>query len=410
MELPCSGASSDTTRGQPYTHPPGQNVISETLFIWQTMYFLAIFIPELFSERTKTLASKQASLAVNIVIMCAYFLLSWPWSYAGGHSGSYFHDGYNTLGFNTVAMCNDGRDNVGNYNCKLITGASILSFISGLGFVLLALYQLGAILAKLPHPGQVATIDGTVVDALPPTVGVQKSLGWMVWLTLAGLLIWALTSIDTGSGVDGWAAYTFGQLPSTPGVTYQQYRLIQAYLYSIAFADIILLGFLVWAASELASNPVVANWHAWRTLVTAIAALLCSFLIPQFILICRYINWGYPQSLNKDEKALAAGFIIMCIGEWFLYLNALIVQKSPLIALPAAINNTTMPVNKQQQELQNVVVTQPGQQGYPQTVGNTAGTVGTYGQPNQYGHTETTVVTADPVPTREYSGNQLPPA
>ena len=396
------------------------NVVTDTLFIWQTMYFLAIFIPELFSERTKTLASKQAALAVNVVIMSAYFLLSWPWSYAGGHNGGYFHDGSqaNFAGFSipTVSVCNTGTDFQAGYSCRLLMGASILSFISGLGFVLLAIYQIGAILAKLPHPGQVATIDGTVVDALPPTVGIQKSMGWMVWLMLAGLLVWALTSIDTGSGYNGWAAWTFGQLPSTPNVTFQTFRLLLAYTYSVAFADIILLGFLVWAASEMASNPVVANWHAWRTLVTGICAMLFTFLLPQFILVCRYVNWSFPYQLNKDEKAVAAGFIIMCVGEWFLYANALIAQRSPLIALPAAINNTTMPVNKQGTELQNVAVTQPGT-AYPGTavvgapvVGNTAGNMGTYGAPNQYGHTETTVTTADPVPTREYSGNQVPPA
>ena len=399
--------------GIPYTVPV-QNVVTETLFIWQTMYFLAVFIPELFSERTKTLASKQASLAVNVVIMSAYFLLSWPWSYAGGHKGGYLHDGAfadnGLFTVNTVAICSIARDNQGHDNCRLLMGASILSFISGLGFVLLALYQLGSILAKLPHPGQVATIDGTVVDALPPTVGIQKSMGWMVWLMLSGLLIWSLTSIDTGSGYNGWRSYTFGQLPSTPGVTYQLFDLLLAYTYSIAFADIILLAFLVWSASEMASNPVVANWHAWRTLVTGICAMLFTFLVPQFILICRYINWNFPHGLSVDDTAIASGFIIMCIGEWFLYANALLAQRSPLIALPAAINNTTMPVNKQGTELQNVVVTQPGMAVAAPVVGNTAGNVGTYGQPNQYGPTETTVTTADPIPTREYSGNQVPPA
>ena len=399
--------------GVPYTVPV-QNVVTETLFIWQTMYFVAIFIPELFSERTKTLASKQAALAVNVVIMSAYFLLSWPWSYAGGHKGGYLHDG--SIAFldnkqtSTVNICSINPSNYGSDNCRLLMGASILSFISGLGFVLLALYQVGSILAKLPHPGQVATIDGTVVDALPPTVGVQKSLGWMVWLMLSGLLIWALTAIDSGSGYNGWSSYTFGQLPSTPGITYQLFHLLLAYTYSIAFADLILLAFLVWAASEMASNPVVANWHAWRTLVTGISAMLFTFLVPQFILICRYLNWSYPQRLSRDDTAIAAGFIIMCAGEWFLYANALLAQRSPLIALPAAINNTTMPVNKQSTEMQNVVVTQPGVNVGQPVVANTAGTMGTYGQPNQYGHTETTVTTADPIPTREYSGNQVPPA
>jgi len=416
-----SGLASNPANGVgiPYTVPV-QNVVTETLFIWQTMYFLAVFIPELFSERTKTLASKQASLTVNVVIISAYFLLSWPWSYAGGHTGGNLHDGtvnsapLQNFFVNTVAICNDSRDNQGSDNCRLLMGASILSFISGLGFVLLALYQLGSILAKIPHPGQVATIDGTVVDALPPTVGVQKSMGWMVWLMLSGLLIWSLSSIDSGSGYDGFAAYTYGQLPSTPGVTYQLFRPLLAYTYSIAFADIILLAFLVWSASEMASNPVVANWHAWRTLVTGISAMLFTFLLPQLILVCRYINWVFPYAVNDTltptELAIAAGFIIMCCGEFLLYANALIAQRSPLIALPAAINNTTMPVNKQGTELQNVVVTQPGAAVGAPVVGNTAGTMGTYGHPNQYGHTETTVTTADPVPTREYSGNQVPPA
>ena len=413
---------------------PMQNVVTETLFIWQTMYFLAVFIPELFSERTKTLASKQASLAVNVVIMCAYFLLSWPWSYAGSHNGGYWYSGTDASGnLAGVTYNNDGSPvftkptvdicDTAGYNCRLLQGASILSFISGLGFVLLFLYQIASILSKLPHPGQVATIDGTVVDALPPTVGVQKSLGWMVWLTLAGLAVWALTAIDVGSGILGWRAYTEGQMPSTPGLTYNMWRLLYAYTYSIAFPDIILLSFLVWAASELASNPVVANWHAWRTLVTGTAAMLFTFLIPSFILVCRYINWGQPYNLLKLERAVAAGFLILTIGETFLYANALLVQRSPLIALPAAINNTTMPVNKQGTELQNVAVQQPGvyapgvgapQAGYAPAAGvgvnNTAGNMGTYGQPNQYGHTETTVTTADPVPTREYSGNQVPPA
>jgi len=234
----------------------------------------------------------------------------------------------------------------------------------------------------------------------------------MVWLMLSGLLIWAFASIDAGSGYDGWSSYTFGQLPSTPGVTYQLFRIMMAYTYSVAFADIILLGFLVWSASEMASNPVVANWHAWRTLVTGVSAMLFTFLLPQLILVCRYLNWTQPfgTSLTHDEKVIGAGFIIMCIGEFFLYANALIAQRSPLIALPAAINNTTMPVNKQGTELQNVVVNQPGTAVGVPVVANTAGNMGTYGQPNQYGHTETTVTTADPVPTREYSGNQLPPA
>ncbi len=402
---------------------PVQNVVTETLFIWQTMYFLAVFLPELFSERTKTLASKQSALAVNIVIMSAYFLLSWPWAYAGGHNGGYWHDGSvvnngavdangNNVAINTVNICSIAVDNQGHDNCRLLIGASILSFITGLGFVLLALYQIGSILAKLPHPGQVATIDGTVVDALPPTVGVQKSMGWNVTLMLIGLLIWALTAIDAGSGYNGWVSWSFGQLPSTPGLTYQMFDLLLAYTYSVAFLDLVLIGFVAWSASEMASNPVVANWYAWRTLVTGSCAMLFSFFIPQFILICRYINWSFPAGLSKIDTAIAAGFIIMCIGEFFLYGNALVAQKSPLIALPAAINNTTMPVNKQGTELQNVAVQQPGvvTTGAAMPVTNTAGNVGTYGQPNQYGHTETTVTTADPVPTREYSGNQLPPA
>jgi len=287
-------------------------------------------------------------------------------------------------------------------------GAAILSFISGLGYVLLMIYQFGRILTMLPTPGQVATIDGTVVDALPPTVGVQKALGWNSALLIIGLLIWALTAIDAGSGYNGWAAWTFGQLPSTPGLTYQAWTLILAYTYSIAFGDIVIIAFTVWAASEMAANPVVANWHAWRTLVTGLSGLLFSFFLPQFILVCRYVNWSYPVGLTAIGKGVAAGFIIMCIGDFALYACALIAQRSPLIALPAAINNTTAPVTKQT-EMTNVAVVDTTKPGNP-VVGNTAGTVGTYGAPNNYGHTETTVTTADPVPTREYSGNQVPPA
>jgi hypothetical protein len=207
-------------------------------------------------------------------------------------------------------------------------------------------------------------------------------------LLIVGLLIWALTAIDSGSGVAGWTAWTFGQLPSTPGLTYQVWDLILAYTYSIAFGDIVIISFTVWAASEMAANPVVANWQAWRTLVTGLSGLLFSFFLPQFILVCRYINWDSPTGLSKDGTAIAAGFIIMCIGDFFLYACALIVQRSPLIALPAAINNTTAPVQKQGTELQNVEVVDTTKPGNP-VVGNTDGAVGTYGAPNNYGHTET---------------------
>ena len=405
---------------------PIQNVVSETLFIWQTMYLLAVFLPELFSERTKTLASKQAALSVNIVIMSAYFLLSWPWAYAGSHkNGGYWESGqiYPVLptvfpgGITIVGFCNQASQNTGHDICYLMQGASILSFISGLGYVLLAIWQLVRILTILPTPGQVATMDGTVVDALPPTVPIQKALGWQSALLLIGLLIWALTAIDAGSGYYGWLAWTFGQLPSSPGwqdpalsplSLTSTWQTILSYTYSVAFGDIVIIGFTVWAASEMAANPVVANWHAWRTLVTGLSGLLFSFFLPQFILVCRFVNWG---GLGKIGQGIAAGFIIMCIGDFLLYICALSAQRSPLIALPAAINNTSQPVQQgkfnNEQRMNEVVVdtTKPGNP----VVGNTAGQANpAYG--NQYASgTEPTVTTAEPVPTRDYSGNQRVP-
>ena len=402
-----------------------QTVVSDTLFIWQTMYILAVFLPELFSERTKTLASKQAALSVNIVIMCAWFLLSWPWAYAGSHrDGGYWESGsvyplseggiIPNPGVNTFGFCLLSLDNAGHDNCGLMQGASILAFISGAGYVLLALYQVARIITMLPTPGQVATIDGAVVDALPPTVPIQRALGWNSALLLCGLLIWALTAIDVGSGYYGWLAWTFGQLPSTPGwqtlfyTPLNSWQTMLSYTYSVAFGDLVIIGFTVWAAAEMSSNPVVANWHAWRTMVTGLSALLFSFFIPQFIQVCRFLNWGH---LSVDATAVGAGFIIMCCGDFLLYACALAAQRSPLIALPAAINNTAAPVVKNQPtQMQQVTVDKP--------IGATSAGGVVVGPPTTtsgvvmsgYAPSEPTVVTnmnnGDPVPTREYSGRQ----
>jgi hypothetical protein len=400
---------------------PLQNVVTETLFIWQTMYLLAVFLPELFSERTKTLASKQAALAVNIVIISAYFLLSWPWAWAGSYKSGYWEQGQDYAGqAQVVGFCQLTRDNQGHDNCYLMQGAAILSFIGGLGFVLLAIWQLLRILSILPTSGQVATIDGTVVDALPPTVGIQKALGFSSALLLVGLLIWALAAIDAGSGYNGWEAWTFGQLPSSPGWQAllavnvfnngdNPWQTLLSYTYSIAFGDLVIMGFAVWTASEMAANPVVANWHSWRSLVTSLSAVLFTFFLPQFIQICRYVNWG---GLGAIGNAIASGFIIMCVGEFALYVCALSAQRAPLIALPAAISNATAPVQQQPgyakpANLENVVVdtTKPGNP--PVTTAETA----TGYQAGAYGaSSEPTVVTADPVATgtREYSGTQQP--
>ena len=304
------------TNGVVPQYVPLQNVVSETLFIWQTMYILAVFIPELFSERTKTLASKQAALAVNVVIMSAYFLLSWPWAYAGSHkNGGYFMSGsaypvlpsvFGPNGIATVGFCQQAAENEGHDNCYLMQGAAILSFVSGLGYVLLAIWQLLRILTMLRTPGQVATMDGTVVDALPPTVAIQKALGWQAALLLIGLLIWALTAIDAGSGYYGWLGYTFGQLPSSPGwqdpalsplSLTTTWQTILAYTYSVAFGDIVVIGFTVWAAMEMAANPVVANWYAWRTLVTGMSGLLFTFFPPSVhpCVPLRQLGWPGPH-------------------------------------------------------------------------------------------------------------------
>jgi len=417
---------------------PTQHVVSDTMFIWQTLFILAAFIPEFFSERTKTLASKQAALAVNVVVHCAWFLLMWPWTYATIHKTGLWLDGFNnyangafegldqTLGPN-VRVRGFCDDVYGAAGCRIPQGAAILAVIIGAHYVFLALWQIARILSMLPTPGQVATVDGTVVDALPPTVGVQKSLGWMTWLMLIGLLIWSLTAIDVGSGYDGFIAWTFNQLPAITNVGQTSYvdvngnnysntllpSPIFAYTYSIAFNALVIIGFTAWAASEMASNPVVANWHAWRTMVTGLSGLLMTFFVPIIIIVCRYINWGlYP--LGALGNAVAAGVIIMCIGEFFLYACALLAQRSPLIALPAAINNTTQPAGiKSEVPLQQVVVTDPSKAGVHQH-----GTHMQTGVPaagvNQYHtqHTEPTVVTQNNpqmAHTREYSGNQVPP-
>ena len=356
--------------------------------------------------------------------MSAYFLLSWPWAYAGSHKdGGYWESGqvYGIInpvtgqpGLQVVGFCQQTRDGEGHDNCYLMQGAAILSFISGLGYVLLAIWQIARILTMLPTPGQVATIDGTVVDALPPTVPIQKALGWNAGLMLIGLLIWALTSIDAGSGWYGWLAWTFGQLPSTPGwqdpasgfytaLNGNTWQTILAYTYSVAFGDIVILSFLVWAASEMSSNAVVANWHAWRTLVTGLAALMFTFFLPQFILVCRFVNWG---GLGSIGYGIASGFIIMCVGDFLLYVCALMAQRSPLVALPAAINNTTQPVQKTSAPMTDVVVDPSKPAVVPNTAGNTlpAGT---------YGVAEPTVTSQNPqnppIPTRDYTGTQQVP-
>jgi len=214
-------------------------------------------------------------------------------------------------------------------------------------------------------------------------------------------------------------AWTFGQLPSTPGWqdpangfwsnanvfngvggTYNpQWQMILSYTYSVAFGDLVIIAFTVWAAEEMASNPVVANWHAWRTLVTGLAGLLFSFFLPQFILVCRFVNWG---GLDAIGKGIASGFIIMCIGDFALYSCALSAQRSPLIALPAAINNTTAPVAQKGAPMNEVVV-DTNKPGNP-VVGNT---VAYPNATNQY--SEPTVTSENPVPTRDYSGNQQVP-
>jgi hypothetical protein len=260
----------------------------------------------------------------------------------------------------------------------------------------------------------VATIDGTVVDALPPTVPIQKALGWTSSLLIIGLMIWALVAIDAGSGYNGWLAWTFGQLPSTPGwqdpaqgFYYQtMWNTLLSYTYSVAFGDLVIIGFLVWCAEEMASNAVVANWHAWRMLVLGLAALLFTFFLPQFILVCRFVNWG---GLENVGRGVAAGFIIMCIGEFLLYTVALSAMRAPLIALPAAINQTAAPVANREKEvaMTDVVVdtTKPGN-----PVVNTAGVTNPAYAGQYSSQLEPTVTSAaGPVPTRDYSGNQQVP-
>jgi len=192
-------------------------------------------------------------------------------------------------------------------------------------------------------------------------------------------------------------------MPSTPGYadivppgTNGISSLITPYLYAISFADIIIIGFTVWASSEMASNPVVGNWNAWRMLVVGETGLLFTFFLPQFILICRYINWNFTYlggpGLTTLELSEAAGFIIMCCGEFLLYVNALLALRSPLVALPAAMNNTTMPATKTQ-DMQSVVVDK--QTGQPVGVTNEAVNSGNYGEPvGSNANTEATVVSS----------------
>jgi len=281
--------------------------------------------------------------------------------------------------------------------CPIAQGAAILAVISGAGFVLLAIWQLLRILTILPTPSQVPTIDGTVVAALPPTTPMQKALGWNCSLIIIGLLIWALAAIDSGSGYNGFASFTNGQLISTPyyaalgGPVPDQFL---GYTYSTVFGHLVILGFTVWSASELASNAVVANWTMWRFLVLGLSGILFSFFVPFFIMVCRFINWPGTNwgTSGATESAMAAGMLIMCIGDFTLYFSALAVLRSPLIALPAAINNTTQPALKQAGgvPLQSVVVTQPG------VATNVGG----------YAPSEPTVVTTA-LPD-QYSGDQHP--
>jgi len=379
------GIFDDTPNRIPVVH-----VVTDTMFIFQTIFLAATFIPEFFSERTKTLASKQAALGVNVVVHCAWFLLMWPWAYATMHRTGYWQGGFGNYaassfwGNNPVAFPAGSSDNYGFCNstiwggmkCELAQAAGILAVITGGCYVLLALWQLVKIMTMLPTPGQVATVDGTIVDALPPTVGEQKSHGWMAWLTALGVLIWALTAIDVGSGYDGFISYTFNQLPVVNNVAQDSYTLgttvygslmpqpIYAYSYSVSFNYLVILGFGVWASNELAGNPVVANWHSWRLMVTGLTGLFFTFSIPMFIFACRYINWSM-YALGSAGNGIAAGIIIATIGSLFWYLTAVITLRSPLIALPAAINNTT-----QQQQLpakdvglQQVVVSDPNKIG-----------------------------------------------
>jgi len=85
---------------------------------------------------------------------------------------------------------------------------------------------------------------------------------------------------------------------------------------------------------------------------------------------------------------MASGIIIMCVGDYLLYASALITQRSPLIALPAAINNTTQP-KQTDAPLQGVAVQQPGIS--QTTTTTTTSAPGAYGA--NYGTAETTQVT-----------------
>lgn len=428
------GIFEDTPNRIPVVH-----VVTDTMFIFQTIFLAAVFIPEFFSERTKTLASKQSALGVNIVVHCAWFLLVWPWAYATMHRTGYWQGGFGNYaasafwGNDPVADPTGSEDNFGfcesgtwgGMKCELAQGAGILAAITGGCYLLLAIWQIARILTMLPTPGQVATVDGTVVDALPPTVGEQKSLGWMAWLTAIGVVIWALASIDYGSGYFGFISYTFNQLPVINNVAQESYTLgtnvygslmprpIFAYTYSVSFNYLVILGFAVWAANELAGNPVVANWHAWRMMVTGLTGLLLTFSIPMLIFVCRYINWS-TYELDSLGYACAAGIIIAALGNLFWYASAIIAQTSPLIALPAAINNTAQQqLPAKDVGLQQVVVSDPNKIGnLPQNQLPTQ-----HGAYSDHQHTETTVVSANPhdhhhstVPqSREYSQQAVPP-
>ena len=329
---------------------PLQNSISEALFVWHTLIFLAMFITELFSERSKTLASKLMAFSINIVLIAVYLLQSWPWAYAGAASGGAFTEGSHLGPLPTVGFCN-GLDNQGSDNCALMKGAAILSFITALGYVILALWQLIAIIVLLPTPGVIALTDGSVVNVLPSNLPIQHAVGGVVALMLSGLLVWSLTGIDVGKDYVGWSSWTFGHEFTTPGFAQSSTTLtslIIPYLYAVSFADLIVVAFTIFAAVELSANPVIANWRAWRALVVWQTFVALAFLLPQLILICRYINWGgalyvgptatsagytVTVGLTSQEKAFSAGFLILCCAVFTLFGLSIVALRSPQIPM-----------------------------------------------------------------------------
>jgi len=163
---------------------------------------------------------------------------------------------------------------------------------------------------------------------------------------------------------------------------------------------------------ELGFNPVVANEHSWRMLLTGLNSQLFTILIPILIFVCRYINWSFA-SLSKNGNSIAAGIIILFIGQIFLYLAALLAQRSPLIALPAAINNTNVNQSINQSKevpLQQIVITDPNKVGNQPAI-NQSINQSNQGQYTDAQHLETTVTQEHDHPTnvqREYSGNHQP--